>query len=444
MTEVEKYKLSTYRQLALLHDTEMVKVELVECSLDGVKYVKKSYHSDKREIFRALSTISFACIPRIQEVFFGEDTVVIEEYIEGKSAEEWIKSGKQFTPDEVRLIMSSLLSALDLLHKNSIIHRDIKPENIIIKDNGQAVLVDYGIARKYEEARNADTELLGTIGYAAPEQYGFSQSDYRTDIYSFGMTMKAIAGKTKMPRYMSKLFEKCAEFDPKNRFQSVSAIQKHLKKRQMAKRVGIVLAIMMALGVCIAIVCQLVAKSKGRTPLVYGDVGTRLIDVCKDELSIPCLQVWEDGLYSTKIALGKKMPKTEVKVNATGKNFTLTINEKISFSYEDTYIINEYSYPYTKSVMEVNFYDINRDGVLEIIPVVGNAGVYVDDRGEVWNLKNDARAFCIYYEEGDYHLAEGEMTGLDGDLRFYWGDGVIFGFPAEYELVDGKIRAVEY
>lgn len=444
MTEVEKYKLSTYRQLALLHDTEMAKVELVECSLDGVKYVKKSYHSDKREIFRVLSAITSAYIPQIKEVFFGEDTIVIEEYIEGQSAEEWIKSGKQFTLDEVQLIMSNLLSALDVLHKNNVIHRDIKPENIIIRENGQAVLVDYGIARKYEEAQNADTELLGTIGYAAPEQYGFSQSDYRTDIYSFGMTMKAMAGNSKMPRYLSKLIKKCVEFDPKNRFQSVLAIQRCLRKRQIAKRVALVLAVMMVLGVCITTVCLLIAKAKGRTPLVYGNVDNRLIDVCSDDIRIPCLQVWEDGIYSTRIALDRGLPKTEVEVQAQGKKFTLTINEEHTFSFEDTYIMNEYSHPHTKSVMEVNFYDINRDGVLEIMPVVGNAGVYVDDWGEVWNLKNDARAFCIYYEEGGYHLAEGVIVGEEGDLRFYWGDGVIFGWPAEYELVDGVIREVEY
>lgn len=444
MTEVEKYKLSTYRQIGLLHETEMAKVELVECSLDGVKYVKKSYHSDKREIFRILASITSAYIPQIKEVFFGEDTIVIEEYIEGKSAEDWVKCGKQFTLDEVRLIMSNLLLALNVLHKNNIIHRDIKPENVIIRENGQAVLVDYGIARKYEELQNADTELLGTIGYAAPEQYGFSQSDYRTDIYSFGMTMKAIAGNSKMPRYLSKLIEKCAEFDPKNRFQSVLAIQRCLRKRQIAKRVALGLAVMMVLGVCITTVCLLIVKAKGRTPLVYGNVDNRLIDVYSDDIRIPCLQVWEDGTYSTKLALDKGLPKTEVEVHAQGKKFTLTINEEYTFSFEDTYIMNEYSYPHTKSVMEVNFYDINRDGVLEIMPVVGNAGVYVDDWGEVWNLKNDARAFCIYYEEGDYHLAEGVIVGEEGDLRFYWGDGVIFGWPAEYELADGVIREVEY
>ena len=83
MTESERYKLSTYQSIKELHQTETAKVELVECSLDGKKYVKKTYNYDKRTVFYTLSKISSPFLPQIHEVFFGEDTIVIEEYVEG-------------------------------------------------------------------------------------------------------------------------------------------------------------------------------------------------------------------------------------------------------------------------------------------------------------------------------------------------------------------------
>lgn len=71
------------------------------------------------------------------------------------------------------------------------VHRDIKPENIILRGS-QAVLIDFDAARLHKPEHEADTQILGTTGFAAPEQYGLSQSDIRTDIYSLGVLINVM------------------------------------------------------------------------------------------------------------------------------------------------------------------------------------------------------------------------------------------------------------
>lgn len=228
MTEKEKYKLSTYEPIKVIHETKASKVELVECSLDGKKYIKKTYHSDKRAVFNIIADIKNEHIPEIYEIIFGEDTIIIEQYIEGKTLAQEISEGKVFSKAQIKTVFGDLTEAVDALHKNNIVHRDIKPSNIIIKENGDAVLIDYSIARPYSEKRNADTELFGTVGYAAPEQFGFSQSDFRTDIYALGVTMKEIANRHNTSKRLYSAISRCTEFDPSRRFQTIDELRKYI------------------------------------------------------------------------------------------------------------------------------------------------------------------------------------------------------------------------
>jgi serine/threonine protein kinase len=86
--------------------------------------------------------------------------------------------------------MHQLCECLDSLHKLNppIIHRDIKPENIIYHNN-KVTLLDFGIARFLDSKKSKDTLILGSVGYAAPEQFGFQQSNPQTDIYALGKLM---------------------------------------------------------------------------------------------------------------------------------------------------------------------------------------------------------------------------------------------------------------
>ena len=111
--------------------------------------------------------------------------ILIEEYIEGKTLDQ-----QSFSKEQVKDIMHQLCECLDSLHKLNppIIHRDIKPENIIYHNN-KVTLLDFGIARFLDSKKSKDTLILGSVGYAAPEQFGFQQSNPQTDIYALGKLM---------------------------------------------------------------------------------------------------------------------------------------------------------------------------------------------------------------------------------------------------------------
>ena len=446
MTESERYKLSTYHSIQELHQTETAKVELVECSLDGKQYVKKTYNYDKRTVFYALSKISSPFLPKIHEVFLGEDTIVIEEYVEGVTLEQLIESSYCFNKKEALTLFENLLSGLAVLHENGIVHRDIKPSNIIVKNDGQAVLIDFSIARPYSESRSADTELLGTIGYAAPEQYGFSQSDFRTDIYALGATLKTISFKKDVPKYITKAIERCAAFDPANRFQTVAEIQSYLKSK---KRIKPIIAASLIAFLTIAIVLGTVhslqkAEDETYSPLLYEASYTRIVDI-DSSLAIPCLQIWEDGYYKAKISLNDNLDDTVIEVACTNEKLTITV-DGVSYNIENSYTPDVYSYPDGELFSEIIFYDLNNDGYLDIIPVICDAlAVQYPNDPEVSLLKNYSLAWCIYYDGNSFILAEDNMIAYLEPFRIYaaapgclWTD-----FPSYYKLDNGIITLMQ-
>jgi len=85
-----------------------------------------------------------------------------------------------------------ICDVLSYIHAEGIVYRDLKPDNVIIKSDGSIKLIDFGIARVYKRGKLKDTVIMGTPGYAAPEQYGTSQTDQRSDIYSLGALMHHI------------------------------------------------------------------------------------------------------------------------------------------------------------------------------------------------------------------------------------------------------------
>lgn len=149
---------------------------------------QEAYNQFLKEV-SALSTLKHPGIPSIEDYFSnGTQHYVVEEFIEGTSLEDYIKY-KLPGDQEVISWAIAICDILELLHRNRIIFRDIKPANIMLLKNGGIKLIDFAITRHYKDGKAADTMLLGTPGYAAPETYGKSQSDARSDIYSLGATM---------------------------------------------------------------------------------------------------------------------------------------------------------------------------------------------------------------------------------------------------------------
>lgn len=142
-----------------------------------------------------LRKLSHPMIPGIRDVFEeGGRFYVVMDYVEGVTLEEYLKENGPAPEKTVRRWAIELCRVLYYLHtrKPPVIYRDLKPSNIMLSPDGQIRLIDFGIAREYRAGKHADTSILGTGGYAAPEQHGRRQSDARSDIYSLGITLREL------------------------------------------------------------------------------------------------------------------------------------------------------------------------------------------------------------------------------------------------------------
>ena len=142
-----------------------------------------------------------------------------------------IVEGRRFSQQEAVTFMTKLCRIVLDLHQSTppIVHRDIKPSNIIITEEGAVKLLDMNAAKQYLGEAEQDTQLIGTAGYAAPEQYGFGSSTIHTDMYALGVLMATIVyGKfsrqTLSGSAYDRIIEKCTRIDPKTRYASVKDI----------------------------------------------------------------------------------------------------------------------------------------------------------------------------------------------------------------------------
>ena len=143
------------------------------------------------------------------------ETVIVEEFIQGEHLQ-------TLTEPQAWTILLQMCDGLKELHEQGIIHRDIKPSNLILQ--GERIrLIDFDAARIFKADKDADTNRLGTKGYAPPEQYG-GQTDNRSDIYALGVTIKILLGEHCGGR-LKNILDKCTEYDPANRFQDVDELK---------------------------------------------------------------------------------------------------------------------------------------------------------------------------------------------------------------------------
>lgn len=145
-----------------------------------------------------------------------QDTVIVEEFIQGEHLH-------KLSEPQAWEILLQMCDGLKELHEQKIIHRDIKPSNLILQ--GERIrLIDFDAARIYKDGKDEDTHLLGTKGYAPPEQYGQGQTDSRSDIYSLGVTMKELLGSNCSDR-LKDILDKCTAYDLNDRFQDVDELK---------------------------------------------------------------------------------------------------------------------------------------------------------------------------------------------------------------------------
>ena len=214
-------------------------IYLVRSLQDNIFYVKKILNIYDVNVYNWLSKNNIVGIPKVKEYEeINGKLIVIEEYIAGNTLEDILKDKGHLSEKEVRQIALSICQILKQIEDSiPLVHRDIKPANIIIKDNSQLYLIDFNAAKIIYEEKSRDTILLGTRGYAAPEQYGFASSNIQTDIYAIGVLMKelltgSIDLNTEYESDLKPIIQKCTMMDPKTRYQDYETLIKHLSKKQ--------------------------------------------------------------------------------------------------------------------------------------------------------------------------------------------------------------------
>ena len=152
------------------------------------------------------------------------ENIVIEEFVQGDTLDFLLKEAL-FSPQETKQTIKQLCQGLWVLHSMAAVHRDIKPENVILRGS-DAVLIDFDAARLHKPQAEADTQILGTTGFAAPEQYGLGQSDTRTDIYSLGVLMNVMLtgqhpSKKLAEGRLGRIIQRCTQINPAKRYKNV-------------------------------------------------------------------------------------------------------------------------------------------------------------------------------------------------------------------------------
>lgn len=254
----------------------------------AVKEIRKKGSGKNEEIVvnsllaeaNMMKRLDHPSLPRIVDIIDNGVTIyVVMDYIEGESLDKILNEyGAQ--PEEMVVNWAKqLCDALSYLHsqKPPIIYRDMKPANVMLKPEGNIKIIDFGIAREYKEQNLADTTVLGTKGYAPPEQYS-GQTDPRSDIFALGMTMHHLLtgvdprnGEPYAPvrqwnpelsEGIETIIDRCVEPAAENRYQSCAdllydlehpeLITKGFKQKQRKKLIAFIAAIGMAVVMAVA------------------------------------------------------------------------------------------------------------------------------------------------------------------------------------------------
>lgn len=200
-----------------------------------------------------LIKLSHPRLPRIVDYVHHEDSgynYLVMDFIQGMTLEKYVRSSQgDVNPEFIMELTEQLLDVLEYLHNHEpqVIYRDLKPSNIMLNDQLEVRLIDFGIARSYKQERGEDTVKLGTVGFAAPEQYGGRQSDARSDLYGLGALLLYLSTGGKfsewitgverhirgdLPRELVPVIRKLLQYDPEHRYQSAAEVRSALRRQQ--------------------------------------------------------------------------------------------------------------------------------------------------------------------------------------------------------------------
>ena len=213
-TPIRELKSGGRSRITLLRHTET-----------GAQVILRSFQGSA-EIYRKLLPVARENLPKIWEAAEKDgQALVLEEYIQGDSLSFLLEDGRTLPPRQAASIVRQVCGALWVLHSRGIIHRDVKPSNVILQGK-TAVLIDFDASRKYDASSRKDTQVLGTVGYAAPEQYGFTQTDSRADIYAVGVMLNVMLtgehpSRTLAKGHLGRVIQRCTMISPQRRYPNI-------------------------------------------------------------------------------------------------------------------------------------------------------------------------------------------------------------------------------
>lgn len=224
-------------------------VHLVRDKETKTRYIYREF-SGSGEVYQKLQEIGADNLPKVFQLKEQDGWVyVLEEYIQGDTLAFLLEAGP-LNESYAKEFALQLCHALGILHRCGIVHRDIKPENVMIRGT-EAVLIDFDAARQVKPESRSDTQIMGTTGYAVPEQYGFSQTDARADIYSLGIVLNEMLTTQHPSKQLAQgifrpVIERCTEMNVDKRYQAAeelyAAIQSSGVKTKKKRIGGLVLA----------------------------------------------------------------------------------------------------------------------------------------------------------------------------------------------------------
>ena len=254
-----------------LKESEDSSTFLVKETVTGILCVLKwgrnrqaEFLRNEMEIMEKMADRKLSGIPKTYRIFEENGEVyLVREYIEGMSLAQMVLQKGGISEAEICRISRKICQTAEQFQNpdEPMIHRDIKPENIVVTPGGEVVFIDFGTMRSYKKDGSRDTFVVGTRGTAAPEQYGYTQTDQRTDVYAIGQTMLYMVSESyeknqlsecAVSRRMKKIIEKACSFEPDKRYGDAAQLRRAVEKcqannrKKVYKKAGAVLGLIAA------------------------------------------------------------------------------------------------------------------------------------------------------------------------------------------------------
>ena len=218
------------------------------CVLKWGRNRQAEFLRNEMEIMKKMADRKLSGIPKAYRIFEENGEVyLVREYIEGMSLAQMILQKGGISEAEICRISRKICQTAEQFQNpdEPMIHRDIKPENIVVTPGDEVVFIDFGTMRSYKKDGSRDTFVVGTRGTAAPEQYGYTQTDQRTDVYAIGQTMLYMVSESyemnqlsecAVSRRMKKIIEKACSFEPDKRYGDAAQLRRAVEKCQANNR----------------------------------------------------------------------------------------------------------------------------------------------------------------------------------------------------------------